>query len=187
MNFSNYKLHKGGSMPVPIPEQRSRITRVILALGAALLLAAGCTYSDNPDVNAAVKRSQCNTTVFGGVLEYLMVQALCEADRPNEPLAETEEDRWKDLCLDAKSGDGRARSALAWYYRKGWPPVDPDIIEAYKWFALSADAGFTDAPYYRDELGAELTPDQLTEAKVRVAAWAPTSETCTVAQGGMTR
>ena len=153
-----------------------------LALGAALLLAAGCTYNQNPDIDAAIKRQQCNTVVFGGILEYLVRQGICAATRP-EPTVETVADRWQDMCRDAAAGNGPARSALAWHYRNGWTPARQDRVEAYKWFALAVDAGFAEAADYRDELGAELTPDQMTEADTRLAAWSPEAETCAAGPG----
>ncbi len=49
----------------------------------------------------------------------------------------------------------------------------PDLVEAYKWFAIAAAAGDKDAESKRDIISNALIPEQLTEAKQRVANWIP--------------
>ena len=49
--------------------------------------------------------------------------------------------------------------------------TDRDLIESYKWFAIAAGQGDNDAAQRRDEVGAMLSPDQLTKAKAAVQAW----------------
>ncbi|MEO1141121.1 MAG: peptidoglycan-binding protein, partial [Pseudomonadota bacterium] len=49
----------------------------------------------------------------------------------------------------------------------------PDLVEAYKWFAIAAAAGDKDAESKREIISNALIPEQLTEAKQRVANWIP--------------
>ncbi len=51
--------------------------------------------------------------------------------------------------------------------------VPKDRVEAYQWFHLSADQGDKYAVEYRRELVAEMTPEQIAEAKKRAAAFVP--------------
>ena len=48
-----------------------------------------------------------------------------------------------------------------------------DLAEAYKWFALAAAQGDTDAASKRDEIGAKLDADSLGKAKAATAAFVP--------------
>ena len=49
----------------------------------------------------------------------------------------------------------------------------PDLVEAYKWFAIASAAGDKDAESKREIISKALIPEQLTEAKQRVANWIP--------------
>lgn len=75
----------------------------------------------------------------------------------------------------AKAADLGVRDSqfnLAILYARG-NGVAKDLVESYKWFAVAAADGDTDAAQKRDQVEKELSPDQLTAAKAKVAAWKP--------------
>lgn len=156
--------------------------RAALALCVGLSLLGGCTYSDNPDIDNAIKRQRCDsfTPLFGGVIEYLTWPAMCEIDGPQDPVVQSKDERWQSLCEEAKAGDRFARAAVGRRYRDGGHPVSQNPIEAYKWFALADQAGHKKAAEYRDDVGTELTSDQIADARARIAAWSADAETCPV-------
>jgi TPR repeat protein len=53
--------------------------------------------------------------------------------------------------------------------------VTPDVVEAYKWFSLAANAGESKALEEKTSLEAHLTPEQRAEAEKRVKDWKPTT------------
>ncbi len=82
---------------------------------------------------------------------------------------------WFRKAADQGYGIGQFRLGQMYALGKG---VARDDVEAYKWFAL-ADAA-TDHRYPAADFVADIaqgmTPDQITEAKARVAAWAPAGQ-----------
>ncbi|TCM56119.1 localization factor PodJL [Rhizobium sp. PP-F2F-G48] len=75
----------------------------------------------------------------------------------------------------AKAADLGVRDSqfnLAILYARG-NGVAKDLVESYKWFAVAAADGDTDAAQKRDQVEKELSPDQMTAAKAKVAAWKP--------------
>jgi localization factor PodJL len=49
--------------------------------------------------------------------------------------------------------------------------VTQDLTESYKWFAIAAAQGDSDAAARRDEVAKVLAPDDLTKARATVTAW----------------
>ncbi|CZT34102.1 localization factor PodJL [Rhizobium sp. 9140] len=75
----------------------------------------------------------------------------------------------------AKAADLGLRDSqfnLAILYARG-NGVAKDLLESYKWFSVAAADGDTDAAQKRDQVEKELSPDQLTAAKAKVASWKP--------------
>ena len=75
----------------------------------------------------------------------------------------------------AKAADLGLRDSqfnLAILYARG-NGVAKDLVESYKWFSVAAADGDTDAAQKRDQVEKELSADQLTAAKTKVAAWKP--------------
>ena len=46
--------------------------------------------------------------------------------------------------------------------------VDPDFVEAYKWFCLAAANGYTKAKSRKDTLAKKMTPEQITKAEAQI-------------------
>lgn len=75
----------------------------------------------------------------------------------------------------AKAADLGLRDSqfnLAILYARG-NGVAKDLLESYKWFSVAAADGDTDAAQKRDQVEKELSAEQLTAAKAKVAAWKP--------------
>jgi localization factor PodJL len=51
--------------------------------------------------------------------------------------------------------------------------VEPSLVQSYQWFAIAAAQGDTDAAGKRDEIGAKLSPSELSVAKALAAAFHP--------------
>ncbi|VVB47549.1 putative Sel1 repeat protein [Beijerinckiaceae bacterium RH AL1] len=49
--------------------------------------------------------------------------------------------------------------------------VEPSLVQSYQWFAIAAAQGDTDAAGKRDEIGAKLSPSELSVAKALAAAF----------------
>lgn len=77
------------------------------------------------------------------------------------------------LLMAANQGEPQAQYEAAIGYWKG-RGVKADPIAAYMWFDLvSSEPGFDNAITYRDELAKTMTPEQVTQAKQMVQAFAP--------------
>jgi uncharacterized protein len=77
------------------------------------------------------------------------------------------------LLMSANRGEPQAQYEVAISYWKG-RGVKPDPIAAYMWFDLcSSEPGFDAAAGYRDEVAKKMTPEQITQAKQMVQAFAP--------------
>lgn len=73
----------------------------------------------------------------------------------------------------AEQGDASAEEKLGEIYSRG-DIVKWDYIEAYKWFTLAAAQGDSDSMKARDELAEKMSPDGISEAQRRAAAFVPT-------------
>ena len=82
---------------------------------------------------------------------------------------------WQGLCDDADRGDATARRAIGLHYWRGWWPAERDVVLAYQWLSLAAQANDSAAPAFRDTLAGEMTGGQIDEAERRVARWKPGS------------
>jgi TPR repeat protein len=77
------------------------------------------------------------------------------------------------LLMSANRGEPQAQYEVAIAYWKG-RGVKPDPVAAYMWFDLcSSEPGFDAAAGYRDEVAKGMTPEQVTQAKQLVQAFAP--------------
>ena len=77
------------------------------------------------------------------------------------------------LLMAANQGEPQALYEVGIGYWKG-RGVKPDPIAAYMWFDLcSSEPGFDNAAVYRDEVAKSMTPEQVTQAKQMVQAFAP--------------
>ena len=77
------------------------------------------------------------------------------------------------LLMAANQGEPQAQYEVGIGYWKG-RGVKPDPIAAYMWLDLcSTEPGFDNAANYRDELAKKMTPEQITQAKQMVQAFAP--------------
>ncbi len=72
----------------------------------------------------------------------------------------------------AEQGDPWAERNLGDVYSKG-KIVNWDYVEAYKWYTLAAALGDTEATKGRDELADKMSPEGITEAQKRAAAFVP--------------
>ncbi len=82
------------------------------------------------------------------------------------PEDEAEAIRW--LRKAAENGHGLAQNNLGARYLAG-EGVPCDRVEAYKWFHLAAENGDRKAGKNRDSIAAEMTPEQIEEAKRRIS------------------
>jgi hypothetical protein len=96
----------------------------------------------------------------------------------SQPRSEVQIAQWRSLCRNAAEGDGSARSGIGSHYRQGWEPVQQNLVRAFQWFSLAADAGHDDAARYRDEVAAQMSPEQLAEARQLIAEWVPDAAIC---------
>lgn len=60
---------------------------------------------------------------------------------------------------------------LGLIYSTKAPGRGPDFIEAHKWFSLSASLGNIPSKAYREELKAEMTAQDLTQAQRAAREW----------------
>ncbi len=74
---------------------------------------------------------------------------------------------WRPL---AEAGDPGARYNLGFNYEQG-KGVAKDLVQAYFWFELAARQGRGIATQLRDGISKSITPEQLQEARAKVAAW----------------
>jgi TPR repeat protein len=72
---------------------------------------------------------------------------------------------------EAARGDADACFDLGIAYSSGTGGVDVDMIEAHKWFNLSALAGSERAQECRAEIAEEMTAREIAEAQRQARAW----------------
>ena len=51
--------------------------------------------------------------------------------------------------------------------------LEPSLVQSYQWFSIAAAQGDNDAAAKRDEVGAKLSPSELSVAKALAAAFHP--------------
>ena len=71
----------------------------------------------------------------------------------------------------AATGDADAYFDLGMAYSTGTDGVEIDMIEAHKWFNLSALAGVREAGLLRAEIASEMARDDIAEAQRQARAW----------------
>lgn len=76
----------------------------------------------------------------------------------------------RSLAL-AADGDAAACFDLGVAFSTGSNGMECDLIEAHKWFNLSAVAGHEDAPNCRAEIADEMTAREIAEAQRRAREW----------------
>jgi localization factor PodJL len=77
---------------------------------------------------------------------------------------------WFQEAADRNIRDSQFNLAILYARGNGVPQ---DLGESYKWFAIAAEGGDQDAAQKRDEVANAMKPDQLAEAKARLALWKP--------------
>ena len=85
---------------------------------------------------------------------------------------------WRWNCLAAHQGDRKAQYVVGGYYRSGLAPIEADIVEAYKWYGLSALNGSEVHVGARNFAAKKMTHSQLTQAERLVAEWKPNPAEC---------
>jgi TPR repeat protein len=76
--------------------------------------------------------------------------------------------KWYRLAADQGFLQAQTTLAKNFQYGRG---VDRDMVEAYKWYAIAEQSGDDTAQVGLDEIAAELSPEQLAEAKQRAEQW----------------
>jgi uncharacterized protein len=74
---------------------------------------------------------------------------------------------WEDLAGSAATGDEVAAFELAMCYASGSGGVRVDMIEAHRWFNVSAAWGYHPAQEWRSEISAEMPARDVVEAQRR--------------------
>ena len=175
--------------------QHLQLDRVSTCVMVILLLSA-CSASGEPDYcNQGVGERGLSASGYNPVLigPALIVSAVMElgcngdsqpaslqvANRPlsSEPVAMQQ---WRSLCRRAVVGEGQAQSAIASHYRHGWDPVEQDLLQAYKWYGLAFNAGYTEATTYRDEMAEEMSVQQIAEAERLLSELEPDLASCEI-------
>jgi TPR repeat protein len=70
----------------------------------------------------------------------------------------------------AEQGDAVAQQNLGDLYGQG-RGVERDLVSAYVWLSLAAEQGRRWSARRRDEVAAQLTPEQRAEAEARIGVW----------------
>ena len=84
------------------------------------------------------------------------------------PMDEKEAAKWYQLA--AEQGFLQAQSTLAKNYHFG-RGVEQDLVKAYLWYQIASQSGDDTAQYGRDEVAAQLSPEQLAAAEESVRQW----------------
>ena len=72
---------------------------------------------------------------------------------------------------DAARGDAEALYELGVAYSTGSSGIDVDLVEAHKWFNLSALNGSGKGQLCRAEIAEEMTAREIAEAQRQARAW----------------
>lgn len=184
-------------MALGITRLRARPVR-LLAAALVLSLTAACASSprasieyvppDLPDnqiaVNGAVYKSAAERREAERVeLEDRARQGDAESQyqlgrflAPDIFLAPDKESGWKWYCLAANRGHREAQFTLGILFEWGYGPVQMDLVRAYVWYALAE--GSPSAARHRDQIAANMTPEQIAEAEQLAAEWKPDPSAC---------
>jgi TPR repeat protein len=81
----------------------------------------------------------------------------------------------RSRLADAEAGDVDALFELGVSYSTGRGGVPVDLIEAHKWFNLSALSGCTRGQECRAEIACEMTAREIAEAQRQARAWLATT------------
>lgn len=82
------------------------------------------------------------------------------------------EDALVATCLaSAAQGDISAYYDLGIAFSTGSHGIEPDLIEAHKWFNLAAVAGHEEAALCRADIADEMTAREIAEAQRRAREW----------------
>ncbi len=100
--------------------------------------------------------------------QYSLGLRYLKGDKVEQDFAESV--KWFRMAAD--QGNADAQLSLARRYIAG-EGVTKDPVEAYKWSALADANGKWGASDVRDNLAATMTPEQIADAKQRVAAFVP--------------
>ena len=85
-------------------------------------------------------------------------------------VAMNDEEAAKWYRLAADTGFVQAQTSLAKVYQNG-RGAEQNFVEAYTWFHIAAELGELSATYDRDEVAADLSPEQLATAQQNADAW----------------
>ena len=83
-------------------------------------------------------------------------------------------ERWRKYLQQAQRGDAEAQVVLGLLYASALE-TDRDLVEAYMWFALAAEQHHPTAGQLLEQLELEMTPEQITEGRLRARKWRPGS------------
>jgi hypothetical protein len=72
--------------------------------------------------------------------------------------------------LAAEQGLVEAQMSLAMIYHKG-RGVEQNLIEAYKWYEIAVQLGDLNSRFKRDDVAADLSPEQVATAQQMVTSW----------------
>jgi uncharacterized protein len=81
----------------------------------------------------------------------------------------------RSRLADAEAGDVDALFELGVTYSTGRGAIGVDLIEAHKWFNLSALSGCTRGQECRAEIALEMTAREIAEAQRQARAWLATT------------
>src|SRR5438270_2140406 len=81
----------------------------------------------------------------------------------------------RSRLADAEAGDVDALFELGVTYSTGRGGIGVDLIEAHKWFNLSALSGCTRGQECRAEIALEMTAREIAEAQRQARAWLATT------------
>jgi hypothetical protein len=74
----------------------------------------------------------------------------------------------------AGQGFGPAQYEMGMLCEKGSGGAEQSDIQAYKWYCLALEEGEIEAEALRDDLGEEMSAEELTQARKLVKDWKPT-------------
>ena len=86
---------------------------------------------------------------------------------------QSDEEAFKWYSLAAEQGVTPAQISLGLMHSSGYG-APQDNMQAYKWFAVAAELGDTNAPMKRDEFGARMSAEEISEATGLASAWVQT-------------
>jgi len=71
----------------------------------------------------------------------------------------------------AEGGNITAKINLGVMYEEGRPGLPQDLVQTHMWFNLAAAQGNPDAANFRNDVAAEMTPEQVAEAQRLAQEW----------------